>query len=113
MYKPLMWAILSCTAALAGAAHSQEPEQASAQPRQASGNPPPARPGDQEKKSDLSELEEGIRRMQARDRARGSRATPPPNMPKVIQTDRNSFHPPTTHGNADPTVPTDTPARHE
>lgn len=109
-----MLAIVSCAAALAGAAHSQEPEQAPTLSPQASGNPPPARPSlsSQEKKPDLSNLEEIVRRIRTRG-GEGPATRYPEGRPKAIQFDRNSFQQPTRHGDADPTFPANTPTRRE
>lgn len=114
MHRALMLAIISCAAALADTAHSRVPEQEPAQSPQASVNPPAAHSGSQEKKPDPSDLEESIRRVRARGDAAEDPATRyPGKMPKVIRSDRNSFHPPANHGKADPTIPADTRTRQE
>lgn len=113
-----MLAVVSCAAALAARAHSQEPEPAPAQ-SQASTKPPAASSGTRDRKQDLSGPEQTIRRMRARDGAgtgpasrspeKGSKALPF----EVIRSDRNSFHPPTKHGKADPPIPVNPRTRHE
>ncbi len=112
MYRMLMLAVAFCVAVFAGAARSSEPEQTPAQSSQTSGNPPAAPPSKQDKKPDPSDLEESIRRVHARG-ADDPSAQWPGKMPKVIRSDLNSFHPPTNHGQADPTIPADTQTRQE
>lgn len=114
MYRVLMLTTISCFVAPADAAHPHEPEQAPAHTRPAPANPSSTGPSSQEKKPDLSDLEESIRRIRSRDGTGGGPATRyPGRMPKVKQSDRNSFHPPTNHGKADPPIPADTRTRQE
>lgn len=109
-----MFAIVSCAVALAGHVHSHEPEQAPAQSPQASTNPPQARPDSKATKPDPSDSEESTRRIRTRgDTGTSPAARHPMQMPKVIRWDRNSFHPPTNHGEADPSIPMDARTRHE
>lgn len=115
MFRILMMAVLSWAAAFECAAQLSKPEQVPAQDQSVHGNPPPARPSSQERKrTDLSDPEKSSRRIRARgDTGEGPATRYPERMPKVIWSDRNSFHPPTNHGNADPTVPKDARTRQE